>query len=1132
MATLPYTNGDDKIYGTTANDTLKGGRGDDQLYGGGGADTYVYSRGDGHDEIFNSTSSYTDTAGSVDVLTFQDIKSTEVSFSKNYNHLVITLLDGTGSLTIDDYFATDGKATGSTMHALEKIRFSDGVAYNVAQAIANTSTDDSVYGSTGNDSIVGGLGNDDLYGGGGSDAYIYSRGEGNDEIINSSYSYTDSPGSVDVLEFNGIKSTQVSLTRDYNDLVISLLDGTGSVTINDYFAADGKATGSTVHALEKIKFSDGVEYNIAQAIANTSTNDSVYGSTGNDSIVGGLGNDDLYGGGGSDTYIYSRGEGHDEIINSSYSYTDSPGSVDVLEFKGIKSTQVELSRDYNDLVISLLDGSGSVTISDYFAADGKATGSTIYAVEKIKFSDGVEYNIAQTIANTISNDTVYGSVANDIIATGIGNDTLYGGGGADTYIYSRGNGQDKIINSSYSYTDTLNSTDVLEFKGINSNQLSFTRDYNDLIVSLLDGSGSVTISDYYASNTLYKVEKVKFADGVSYDNVLGSTSTMTGTAGNDLYIKNANSGSIVEQANAGIDTVQASINYTLENANLENLLLIGDATSGSGNSRNNVITGNALNNTLNGKAGADTLIGGLGNDTFYVDNAGDKVVELAGQGTDLVYSSVSFALGAQHIEKLTLTGTASIDAKGNSLNNSIVGNNGNNVLDGGKGADALAGGLGNDTYYIDNAGDKVVELENQGTDKIFSSVSYKLVGIHVETLELIGSANLNATGNFLSNTLKGNSGDNVLNGNKGVDTLIGGLGNDTYYVDNLGDRVVEKDKGGTDKVFSSVSFNLSGQFLESLELTGSTGINAVGNTLKNTLTGNLGNNVLDGGKDADTLIGSLGNDTYYVDDSGDKVVELDKQGVDKVVSSVSFNLSGQFLENLDLSGGDNVNATGNKLQNRLTGNNGNNILDGGKDADTLIGGLGNDTYYVDNVADRIIEAENQGADKVLSNVSFSLSGQFIESLELTGSTSVNATGNSLNNSLIGNSANNILNGAQGNDNLKGGSGQDTAVYKLIKASDNTGGNGTDIWSDFTVGKTASNANADKIDVSDLLIGYEGNGSLSSLSSYLSLSTSNGNTTLSIDRDGAGSAFSSTALLTLSNVQVDLATLLNNQQIVV
>ena len=70
------------------------------------------------------------------------------------------------------------------------------------------------------------------------------------------------------------------------------------------------------------------------------------------------------------------------------------------------------------------------------------------------------------------------------------------------------------------------------------------------------------------------------------------------------------------------------------------------------------------------------------------------------EGTDPVQSSVSFSLGGQYIENLTLTGTANIDGTGNSLANLLTGNAGNNVLNGGGGSDTLRGDAGADSFVF------------------------------------------------------------------------------------------------------------------------------------------------------------------------------------------------------------------------------------------------------------------------------------------------------------------------------------------------------------------------------------------------------------------------------------------------
>ena len=342
----------------------------------------------------------------------------------------------------------------------------------------------------------------------------------------------------------------------------------------------------------------------------------------------------------------------------------------------------------------------------------------------------------------------------------------------------------------------------------------------------------------------------------------------------------------------------------------------------------------------------------------------------------------------------------------------IYGYQGNDVLDGGLGADYLYGGVGDDTFYVDNVGDSVIESVGEGTDHVFSSVSFSLSN-NLENLTLLGSAAINGFGNSLANTIIGNAGANRLDGGQGADTLIGGAGNDLLY-----------GGAGTDVLYGGAGDD----WLEHVD--------------------DSDDPEYDPGQD--TLYGGVGNDTYVIDEEGATIVELAGEGTDLVLTQLSSFVLGENIENLYHDDEDNVDftGTGNNLNNwiRSTGGNdtllglagddkieggaGNDLIDGGTGADIMLGGAGNDTYVVDNIGDKVYETTTTastvdagGSDTVEASISYTL-GNFVENLTLTDSGNINGTGNALANTITGNAGNNVLNGGVGNDTLHGGDGND------------------------------------------------------------------------------------------------------------
>ncbi len=386
-------------------------------------------------------------------------------------------------------------------------------------------------------------------------------------------------------------------------------------------------------------------------------------------------------------------------------------------------------------------------------------------------------------------------------------------------------------------------------------------------------------------NRLYGNAAANTLDGAAGADV------MAGGLGNDRYVVDDAADMVFERPDEGVDTIESSIDWTLR-ADVENLTLTGTA--------NLAATGNVLDNVLTGNAGANLLRGGLGNDTYVVNRLDDQILEVWGEGSDTVRSSVSWTLDYA-CDDLVLTGTAAIDGTGNEFANRLTGNAAANRLDGGVGADRMSGGAGDDTYVVDDVGDVVGESAGAGIDTVQASTASWVLSAAVDNLILVGAGSLQGYGNDLANRLTGNDNANLLSGGLGADTMIGGAGNDTYIVDNLGDTVVEAAGGGTDTVKSSVSWTLDAA-TENLTLTGTAAASATGNAGANLLAGNTAANRLDGGAGADTMYGGAGNDTYVVDNTGDKLAEGAGNGIDTVEASVASWTLGLEIENLVLVG--------------------------------------------------------------------------------------------------------------------------------------------------------------------------------------------------------------------------------------
>ncbi|HEV2865608.1 MAG TPA: calcium-binding protein [Allosphingosinicella sp.] len=1014
----------------------------------------------------------------------------------DYGFLTTPLVD---SAAAGYDFAYDSSGGGARVgfRNVERLFVTAGSA---ADHFSTGAGDDRLDGGAGNDHLAGRAGNDVYVVDSSGDVIEENAGEGLDEVRTGLAIYSIA-ALANVENLAGTASEGQQLTGNVLDNQLAgnkgddRLDGAGGGDTmrgglgNDTYVVDRWAADPAKPRDNVIEGSAGgvdtvessVTYGLAANVENlVLTGDAAIGGTGNslaNSLTGngaanrldGLaGADTMRGGAGNDIYVVDTwtvstataddvvveelGEGVDTVV-SSVTYV-LPANVENLLLAGAAA----INGTGNGLVNNLrgngadnrLDGqAGADTMTGFAGNDTYVVdNSADHAVEAASGgTDVVLSSVTFTLPNEIENLVLTGlgaidgagnAAANGLTGNGAANrldgkagaDTMRGGAGNDTYVVDSSSPSgatpgDIVIEAINSGTDTV----------VSSVSYALTANVENLI---LTGNAALAATGNALVNSLRGNGGNNRLDGQA------GADTMTGGAGNDTYVvdtwtlaASSPDDIVVEGVNGGTDTVESSVTYVLP-ANVENLLLTGTAAiNGTGNELANSLTGNSAANILDGKGGADTMAGGDGFDTYLIDNRLDKIVETATAGSyDRAKTSVSYTLGAgvlvEVLEAADRFATTALNLTGNELANRLNGNYGPNVLDGKEGADFMDGGDGDDIYYVDDPGDSVEEYSTTSkNDIVYASVSFQTAA-WVEKIFLVGGA-LNGTASSLT-TIVGNSADNRLD----AGTMIGGLGNDTYLVKYSQQLVIEGANAGIDEVLATISYTLP----DNVEnLTAISGSSLTGNGIANVLTGNYGDNRLDGKGGADTMKGGLGNDVYIVDNVLDKVIEAAGAGSDMVLTSVSLTLAAgsqvESLGTIDGAGTAPLKLAGNEQANLIFGNAGANTLDGKGGADQMYGGGGNDLYLVDNALDLIAEYQDQGFDTVLASLNYTLSaGAQVEKLataDALGTAAIRLTGNAFANRIVGNAGANTLDGGEGADILSGGDGND--VYILDNAAD-------------------------------------------------------------------------------------------------
>ncbi len=842
--TLNGFGGNDRLYSGGGADWLYGGIGDDYLSGGLGAD-HLYG-GDGDDRLYGDSEYYPMDWGDADYL------------------------DGGAG---NDYLVGGGGD----------------------DTLIGGEGNDTLRGWDENDVLIGGAGNDYLIGGWGADTYRFGRGDGSDVIYDTfAHGY-----GADAVHYDAtISPDQIRVRRRHvngdqnDDLVLELVGSKDSVTLDDFFAylytpAEGEEV-SGVHfadgtfwsvetlaslSMQGTPYHDyiaglyaaddlydglaGNDYLLARDHNDTllggEGNDELSGGDGNDLLVGGAGIDYLHGDAGNDIYQFSRGSEVDFINNGN----PGAGDYDVIQFgSDVSADDVSLARSGDALVIDIAGTDDRIYVIGHFLEPGDWRPGG--AVDALQFADGTTWTAIELLerlgeelpAVQITIDGV--SLSQD---DGSGEGMAYLVGIQDQYVWGAMGAQNGStwfdLGPAYSDREYYSPDGLLIEGGRVADVYGFGSSYGKQVIQ--DAGG---------------IDQVRFVAGISSGDVAIER------IGDDLLLR------------LNDDDVLRVSRHFVGDAGIESVLFADGTQWDAAWLLSNAVL---LDKVVEGWDGDDVLQGGIGNDVL----------------------------------------------RGLGGNDTLDGGEGNDLLDGGTGNDRMMGGRGDDTYVIDSEGDEALEPGDYGVngmDTVLASIDYTAHET-IERVFLQGTADLNATGGDVDNVLVGNSGANILRGSDpdhwfhyddwldggagndvlitswGEDTLIGGLGDDymeggssadLYYVDSVGDVVVEylNDEGGSraslssrmvqsslpedggdrwavpavgvhpdrmdDTVVSTIDYVL-GDGVESLVLRGGA-IRGQGNDYDNTLMGSDLDNVLLGLGGTDFLDGGAGSDTL---DGGD-----------------------------------------------------------------------------------------------------------------------------------------------------------------------------------------------------------------------------------------------------------------------
>ena len=1008
--------GIDTLYGEGGNDTLTGGLDGDLLDGGAGTDTASYSSYTSTlvTDLFSqkialsqsdltSTNKY-DTFNNIEIIATGSGNDTFL-FSGTTDTLNSTI-DGGGGVNLIDY----SNLTTSSIVVDLSMRDGNNFATVIVAGGVGGGNDlitniENITGSKVNDTLTGDTQNNILHGDGGDDK-LYGLG-GNDTLYGDAGNDTLDGGMGSDIVYGGADNDVIIGTIDgANDLY----DGGAGVDTIDYSALTANLTLTAGTTVVSAGNTIGVDTLTAIEIFNSGSGDDVltggisamtiYGNAGIDVITGGSGNDLIYGDNVGNTHI----DGKNTLLGGAGNDTLYAGSAgDILQGDAGNDTMYGgIGNDTLNYASSGVAITATLATNTVDAADGSRlqiiTGDgadyvDINSIEELRSGSGADliYGANAGVLNKIyaggNADQIYGGSLAETLYGEAGNDTIRGGDGADTIF--GGTGNDLVygnIDGDKAYGDdgTGNialTSDTLDFSDITSSNLQI-----DMASGSVKQVGNATVLSTFA-----EFENIT---GSSGDDLLtGDTNVniIKGGSGNDTIFVSNGADSI--DGGIGIDTIDFSTRATSVSINL--------ATSQILNNGNGEIQ-----TILN----VENIVGGSGADTLYGDGASNIIqggigadILKGGDGNDVLYATDATFAGDTGVSN-TLYGEAG--------NDTLYGAAGDDTLDGGLGDDTLDGKEGSDILIGGGGDDVIFDTGITGSDTLSYATSSKIITAFALADGTIRVTDGSVTGVTVVNADPTNVGTDTLLVGHGIEEILGSGLNDKFFTQAyrpINEAFILDGGGGNDTIYG-----------------GALNDTIFGGANDDTIRGYGGNNILAGGSDT---LSALGSDTldYSYDTQGVKInlasgfTSYDAVAQNRGVHITDTNIAGY-------AGGTD------EVYNfyRVLGGLGNDTIAGNIGVDSISGG-GGDDWIVMTTGNDYIDGEANGVSGDTIDYHYIAGGVIVNLIGSVGTGAAgtddirnieNVSGSDYADTITGTTGNNVLTGRLGNDTIFGDAGND------------------------------------------------------------------------------------------------------------